>query len=221
MAQIQHLLSSPIEYLKGVGPQRAELLRKELNISTFDDLLQHFPFRYVDRTQLIKINQINMQLPSVQFIGKLVEKNVWAASQFIAALGDLPANVREPAMERLFARPEIMQQLASNPSLLQRFRYTDPQVSQNVAQMFASNMDKKARENFLQYIAAPQPMFATANFLGNGGIWNAGGASVPQAWRLARAERSLICSIVESPNGALTGRRRDVLGSIIRRCAEI
>ncbi|HYV91320.1 MAG TPA: ATP-dependent DNA helicase RecG [Chitinophagales bacterium] len=76
MAQIQHLLSSPIEYLKGVGPQRAELLRKELNISTFDDLLQHFPFRYVDRTQFVKIKQINANSLFVQFIGKLVEKNV-------------------------------------------------------------------------------------------------------------------------------------------------
>lgn len=76
MAQIQQLLFSPIEYLKGVGPQRAELLQKELNIFTFYDLLQHFPFRYVDRTQFVKIKQINLQSQYVQFSGKLMEKNL-------------------------------------------------------------------------------------------------------------------------------------------------
>src|SRR6187399_2801814 len=70
------ILNSPIEYLKGVGPQRAELLKKELNIFTFGDLLQHFPFRYVDRTQFVKIKQINAQSQYVQFIGRLAEKNV-------------------------------------------------------------------------------------------------------------------------------------------------
>ena len=43
---VQPLLDSPIEYLKGVGPQRGELLRTELHIATFRDLLFHFPFRY-------------------------------------------------------------------------------------------------------------------------------------------------------------------------------
>jgi len=52
----QHILDTPIEFLKGVGPGRGELLRNELNINTFRDLLYTFPFRYVDKTsfQLIK-----------------------------------------------------------------------------------------------------------------------------------------------------------------------
>ena len=40
-----HVLSTPIEYLKGVGPVRSELLKKELRIFTYEDLLMHFPFR--------------------------------------------------------------------------------------------------------------------------------------------------------------------------------
>ncbi|NNK73043.1 MAG: hypothetical protein HKO94_07610, partial [Flavobacteriaceae bacterium] len=44
-------LQTPIEYLKGVGPNRAELLRKELSIHTFQDLLNLFPNRYIDRTK--------------------------------------------------------------------------------------------------------------------------------------------------------------------------
>jgi len=76
MPQNQNVLSSPISYLKGVGPQRAELLQKELGIFTFYDLLQHFPFRYIDRTQFVKITQINSDQHYVQLIGKLAEKNV-------------------------------------------------------------------------------------------------------------------------------------------------
>ncbi len=58
-----------IEFLKGVGPQRAGLLNKELNIYTFGDLIQYFPFRYEDRTQIHKINQLNATMPYVQIKG--------------------------------------------------------------------------------------------------------------------------------------------------------
>ncbi len=64
--------SSPIEYLKGVGPQRADLLKKEAGIFTFGDLLSYFPFRYVDRTKFYKIREVNADLPYVQVRGKLV-----------------------------------------------------------------------------------------------------------------------------------------------------
>ena len=63
-----NILSNPIEYLKGVGPQRAELLKKELNIFTFKDLLELFPYRHVDRTRvskvlisLLNLNTFNLQ----------------------------------------------------------------------------------------------------------------------------------------------------------------
>ncbi len=55
-----HILSNPIEYLKGVGPQRADLLKKELSIFTFGDLLNHFPFRHVDRTKVTPISEVGM-----------------------------------------------------------------------------------------------------------------------------------------------------------------
>ncbi len=58
-----------IEFLKGVGPQRAGLLNKELNIYTFGDLIQYFPFRYEDRTRIHKIKQINATMPYVQIKG--------------------------------------------------------------------------------------------------------------------------------------------------------
>ena len=55
-----------VEFLKGIGPQRAALLTKELNISTFGDLIQYYPFRYEDRTKFYKISDINDDLQYVQ-----------------------------------------------------------------------------------------------------------------------------------------------------------
>ena len=59
------LLQSPIEYLKGVGPQRGEILHKELDIKTFGNLLAYYPFRYIDRSVIHKINELN---PNTQYI---------------------------------------------------------------------------------------------------------------------------------------------------------
>lgn len=91
MATIYQLLASPIEYLKGVGPQRADLLKKELHIFTFGDLLHHFPFRYVDRTSFYKINQLTPNTQYVQITGKVVETNVAGehrSKRFIAYFAD-------------------------------------------------------------------------------------------------------------------------------------
>lgn len=60
---------TPIEFLKGVGPQRAALLNKELNIFTFGDFIQHYPFRYEDRTTFYKINELSEEQPFVQVKG--------------------------------------------------------------------------------------------------------------------------------------------------------
>ncbi|MFC6103442.1 ATP-dependent DNA helicase RecG [Olivibacter domesticus] len=69
---IEYTLRSPIEYLKGVGPQKADLLKKELNIFTFDDLVHHYPFRYLDRTRFYKINQLQPEMSNVQILGRLI-----------------------------------------------------------------------------------------------------------------------------------------------------
>lgn len=62
-------LDKPIDYLKGVGPQRGELLKKELHIFTIGDLLQHFPYRYMDRSRLQLIRDINSDEHYVQVKG--------------------------------------------------------------------------------------------------------------------------------------------------------
>jgi len=64
-------LSNPIEYLKGVGPQRADLLKKELGIFTFNDILNHFPYRHVDKTKVNLISEITSETEYVQVAGIL------------------------------------------------------------------------------------------------------------------------------------------------------
>jgi ATP-dependent DNA helicase RecG len=60
-----------IEFLRGVGSQRGELLNKELNIFTYAELLQYFPFRYEDRTAFLTISQLTDSLDAAQIKGRL------------------------------------------------------------------------------------------------------------------------------------------------------
>lgn len=65
------ILNTSIEFLKGVGPNRAKLLNSELKISTFKDLLFQFPFRYIDKTSYHKISEIKSINSEIQIIGKI------------------------------------------------------------------------------------------------------------------------------------------------------
>ena len=62
-----------IEYLKGVGPERARLLKEELKITTIDDLLHFFPNRYIDRSQFHLINELPKNNSEVQIKGKITQ----------------------------------------------------------------------------------------------------------------------------------------------------
>ncbi len=65
------VLDTSIEYLKGVGSVKADMLKKELGIHTFGDLLMAFPFRYVDKTRFHKIGELNEESGEVQLKGVL------------------------------------------------------------------------------------------------------------------------------------------------------
>ncbi|MDX1479233.1 MAG: ATP-dependent DNA helicase RecG [Saprospiraceae bacterium] len=72
MTSASRFLESPIEYLRGVGPIKGELLRKQADIGTFEDLLFDFPFRYIDRTQFHTIKEAR-EGDTVQLVGQFVE----------------------------------------------------------------------------------------------------------------------------------------------------
>ena len=65
------LLQTPIDYLKGVGPGRAEVLRKELGIQTYQDLIHLFPNRYIDRTRFYKISELQASNAEIQIVGQI------------------------------------------------------------------------------------------------------------------------------------------------------
>ena len=64
-----NFFQTPIEYLKGVGPKRADVLRKELNVHTFEDLLLYYPFRYIDRSKFFKVREIASDATYIQLRG--------------------------------------------------------------------------------------------------------------------------------------------------------
>ena len=66
------LSSRDIKYLQGVGPQRAAILNKELNVCSFRDLLYYFPYKYVDRSRLYYIHEIDGNMPYIQLRGKIL-----------------------------------------------------------------------------------------------------------------------------------------------------
>ncbi len=86
-----NFLNTPIEYLKNVGPQKADILKKELHIFKYSDLLFYYPFRYVDRTKFYKVKDITEDLPFVQLRGKITSTRnigVKRAQRFVATFAD-------------------------------------------------------------------------------------------------------------------------------------
>ena len=66
------ILDQDIAYLAGVGPRRKEILQKELGIATFDDLLEYFPYKYVDRSRVYRISELSADMPFVQLMGRIL-----------------------------------------------------------------------------------------------------------------------------------------------------
>jgi len=65
------ILETPITYLKGVGPKKAELLRLELEIETYNDLLSYYPFRYIDKSKIYKVSDVTTDSTYFQLRGKI------------------------------------------------------------------------------------------------------------------------------------------------------
>lgn len=66
-----NILQTDIKFVPGVGPKKAEILNKELDIFTLGDLLRYFPYRYVDRSRLYYVHEIDGSMPYIQLKGKI------------------------------------------------------------------------------------------------------------------------------------------------------
>lgn len=69
---MQNILQQDIQFLPGVGPNRKKILSNELGINTFGDLLENYPYKYVDRSKIYKINELNADMPYVQILGRIL-----------------------------------------------------------------------------------------------------------------------------------------------------
>ena len=68
---MQQYLQQDIQFLPGVGPKRADMLRQELELNTFEDLITYYPFRYVDRSRFYRISEVTSDMPQIQIRGKI------------------------------------------------------------------------------------------------------------------------------------------------------
>ncbi len=91
------LWNTNIQFLPGVGPKRASELEKSLNIVTFDDLIRHYPFRYIDRTRFYAIREITPDLAAIQLRGTVKDMRIAAArspkQRLIVTLEDATGSV--------------------------------------------------------------------------------------------------------------------------------
>jgi ATP-dependent DNA helicase RecG len=76
---LSNFFDTSVEFLKGVGPQRAALLQKELKIFTYGDLIQYYPFRHEDRTQFYAIKEVHGEMPYVQLRGRITKMELIGA----------------------------------------------------------------------------------------------------------------------------------------------
>ena len=74
------VLSSDIQFLPGVGPKRAQLLKSELGVATFSDLIRLYPFRYIDRSSYHRIAEVQPDLAYVQIVAQVMKVTLYGPS---------------------------------------------------------------------------------------------------------------------------------------------
>ncbi|MDC1221716.1 ATP-dependent DNA helicase RecG [Salibacteraceae bacterium] len=98
-----NILDTPIEFLKGVGPARSELMRTEMGVRNFGDLLHYFPFRHIDRSKFYPISEVDPEAAMVQVKGKFIRIDSIGAKRAVRMVGafqDDQGNIMEVAWFR-------------------------------------------------------------------------------------------------------------------------
>ena len=95
------VMSSDIQFLPGVGPKRAQLLKSELGVATFSDLIHLYPFRYIDRSQIWQIGGIRTDLAYVQVMARVVRVTLCGPSGSVF----WQSSVRDGVQQRMSGQP--------------------------------------------------------------------------------------------------------------------
>lgn len=131
-------LQTSIEYLKGIGPARAELLRSELRIHTIGDLVRHYPFRHIDRSKFYFISEVDPNAAMVQIKGKFIRLDsigAKRASRLVGAFQDGQGNIMEVVWFRSITwikksiQPDVEYVLFGKPGLFNgKLQMTHPEI---------------------------------------------------------------------------------------------
>lgn len=184
MDKAASFFDNPITYLKGVGPQRAEFLKKELNIHTFRDLFYFFPFRYVDRTRFYKIKEVNADMQYIQLCGKITHVEIIGAKRKQRMVVDLEDDTGK--IELIWfqgikwmskkLRPGIEYIVFGRPSIFMgKFSISHPAVEENT-------------EENRQLVKGLQPVYSTTETLKAGGLDTTG---------ILKLQRTLVLQAVD------------------------
>ncbi|WP_118950886.1 ATP-dependent DNA helicase RecG [Taibaiella helva] len=170
------VLDTPVEFLKGVGPLRGELLRKELDIHTFGDLLQHFPLRYLDSAQVQHIGALSPEQDYVQLQGTIVnlsEEGKSFKKRLTATLYDKTGRVELIWFQGISYVQKSIQPNATY-SVFGKLTYFNglPTISHPEIELFQPNAQK---------IGGMQPVYSTTEKLKAKGLSNRAFAKVLQA----------------------------------------
>ncbi|MEZ4721541.1 MAG: ATP-dependent DNA helicase RecG [Flavobacteriales bacterium] len=133
-----NVLDTPIEFLKGVGPTRSELLRSELGVRTYGDLLHYFPFRHIDRSKFYPISEIDPNSAMVQVKGKFIRIDSIGAKRamrLVGAFQDEQGGLMEVVWFRSITwikqsiKPDVEYVLFGKPSLFKnKLQMTHPEI---------------------------------------------------------------------------------------------
>ncbi|XOD68674.1 MAG: ATP-dependent DNA helicase RecG [Flavobacteriales bacterium AspAUS03] len=131
-------MNTPIEYLKGIGPQRAEWLREELNVSTYEDLLSLYPNRYIDRSRFYKIANINPNQAEIQLVGRITSVEIFGQKKtkhLVARLEDETGSIdliwfKKLDLVRTFLKKDISLVVFGRANIFQgRIQIAHPEVN--------------------------------------------------------------------------------------------
>ncbi len=176
------VFDTPIEYLKGVGSQRAVALGKDLNIHTFKDLLYFYPFRYVDRTRIYKIKEINAELPYIQVCGKITHVEITGPKRRQRMEADLEDDTGRIQLVWFQGINWVSKKMRPDAAYIV---FGKPSVFKGKFTISHPSMEEMTKEN-LEIVKGLQPVYSTTEMLKSKGLESNG---------ILRLERELLSKI--------------------------
>jgi ATP-dependent DNA helicase RecG len=204
MERTTSFFDNPITYLKGVGPQRSELLKKELNIHTFRDLFYFFPFRHVDRTRIYKIKEVNAEMPYIQICGKLTHIEILGQKRKQRMVVNLEDETGK--MELIWFQGIKWMSKKLRPGI-EYIVFGKPSIFNGKINISHPSIEEKTEEN-LRLVKGLQPVYSTTELLKVTGLDSTG---------ILKLQRVLVPLVMEHIKEALPAYLVDKLRLMPRK----